>query len=211
MAMVVIFIVCLLGVPVLVLARENPDAYFFVFSGIVFTICMSVLCLIFVPKVYFYRVACNEKSKTAMALTSRYLRDWIVKGPESQLLPESRVDDIIPLADEGDAAIGEEDSCAKQGLRILSKKTKRELILEVTMMRERMNKDMLEEESSLGNQHSGASNGMSSQMSGSKISSPTDGCDPFLSLNNSSRSWSIDKPRIGLLSENENSSVIIDA
>jgi hypothetical protein len=39
-----------IGLPPLFLVRENPTAYIFVKSGILFVVCMSILLLIFVPK-----------------------------------------------------------------------------------------------------------------------------------------------------------------
>jgi len=48
--LVLILLVFFIGIPVLVIARETPAAYVFVFAGIIFAVCCSVLLLIFVPK-----------------------------------------------------------------------------------------------------------------------------------------------------------------
>ena len=60
--LVLILLVFFIGVPVLVIARETPAAYVFVFAGIIFTICCSVLLLIFVPK-YLALKKAKKKSK----------------------------------------------------------------------------------------------------------------------------------------------------
>ena len=59
--LVLILLVFFIGIPVLVIARETPAAYVFVFAGIIFTICCSVLLLIFVPK---YRALKKAKKKS---------------------------------------------------------------------------------------------------------------------------------------------------
>jgi len=47
--------VCLVGVPVLFLVEANPPAFFLVLSSIIFLVSMSLLLLIFVPKVLLVR------------------------------------------------------------------------------------------------------------------------------------------------------------
>ena len=59
--LVLILLVFFIGIPVLVIARETPAAYVFVFAGIIFTVCCSVLLLIFVPK---YRALKKAKKKS---------------------------------------------------------------------------------------------------------------------------------------------------
>lgn len=60
--LVLILLVFFIGIPVLVIARDNPAAYAFVFAGIIFTVCCSVLLLIFVPK-YLALKEAAKKSK----------------------------------------------------------------------------------------------------------------------------------------------------
>ena len=50
-SLVVISLVCFIGIPVLVIAHDNPAAYFFVLSAIIFVVCTSLLSLIFGPKI----------------------------------------------------------------------------------------------------------------------------------------------------------------
>ncbi|KAK1740311.1 GABA-B receptor-like protein [Skeletonema marinoi] len=50
-AISIILLVCLMGIPVIIIAQENTSAFYFVAVGIIFTVCISILCLIFVPKI----------------------------------------------------------------------------------------------------------------------------------------------------------------
>ena len=52
LSMLQIFIV---GVPLLVIVYTNPSAYFFVWTGIIFIVCTSILLLIFVPKLVTWK------------------------------------------------------------------------------------------------------------------------------------------------------------
>ena len=44
-----------LGFPIIVLSKEDPLGYFFIMSSLVFLLCMSVLSLIFVPKIMYLK------------------------------------------------------------------------------------------------------------------------------------------------------------
>lgn len=46
-----ILLVCFVGIPVMVIARDSPQAYFYVFSALIFLVSTLVLGLIFVPKI----------------------------------------------------------------------------------------------------------------------------------------------------------------
>lgn len=50
-AMGFILVVCFIGIPVIVIANEDPSAAFFVIAGIIFVVSVSLLLMIFVPKV----------------------------------------------------------------------------------------------------------------------------------------------------------------
>lgn len=52
LSMLQIFIV---GVPLLVIVYTSPSAYFFVWTGIIFIVCTSILLLIFVPKLVTWK------------------------------------------------------------------------------------------------------------------------------------------------------------
>jgi len=51
MAITLILLVSIMGIPILIIASENADAYFFVFTGLIVTTCCAVLLLIFIPKI----------------------------------------------------------------------------------------------------------------------------------------------------------------
>ena len=50
MSMALIFFVSFVGIPVMVIARDNPAASYFVTASLVFVVCTSTLLLMFVPK-----------------------------------------------------------------------------------------------------------------------------------------------------------------
>jgi len=57
-----------LAIPVLIIAREDAKAYYFVWVGLIFVICSSVLFLIFFPKI----LATRRKVPTATNLPARW-------------------------------------------------------------------------------------------------------------------------------------------
>jgi len=54
-AMTLIILVFFIGIPVLFIASDNGEAYVFVFAGIIFVVCGSILLLIFGPKILILR------------------------------------------------------------------------------------------------------------------------------------------------------------
>jgi len=60
-ALTIILLVSFIGFPVIIIASQNVKAYVFVYSGIVFVICLSLLLLIFVPKVFLVKMKRNKK------------------------------------------------------------------------------------------------------------------------------------------------------
>lgn len=50
-AMALCLLVSFIAIPVIIIARENVSAYYFVSLGLLFVICSSILLLIFVPKI----------------------------------------------------------------------------------------------------------------------------------------------------------------
>jgi hypothetical protein len=70
-AMSFILLVCFIGVPVTIIARENPSAFFFVCSGIIFVAGTSILLLIFSPKVIAnYRADPARQASESMRVSS---------------------------------------------------------------------------------------------------------------------------------------------
>lgn len=49
-AMALILMVSFVGIPVILIAEENRDAFYFLSTAVIFTICSSLLVLIYVPK-----------------------------------------------------------------------------------------------------------------------------------------------------------------
>ena len=70
-AITLILLVCFMGIPILIIASQNADAYFFVFTAIIVTTCCAVLLLIFIPKI---------KNRNAKRMRSR--RSTVVQESE---------------------------------------------------------------------------------------------------------------------------------
>lgn len=66
-----IFIV---GVPLLVIVHNDPSAYFFVWCGLIFVVCSSILLLIFGPKLLRWRSW--NSSRTRQTPSNTYSSDW---------------------------------------------------------------------------------------------------------------------------------------
>ena len=70
-----------LGMPILVIARDNVDAYYFVRVGLVSVICSSILLFIFVPKI----LARKKKSVTSTSqIPKRWSKDIAKKDIEEE-------------------------------------------------------------------------------------------------------------------------------
>ena len=60
LAMSIILLVSFIGIPVIIIARDNSAAFYFVTAGLIFVVCSSILLLIFIPKVRALRkTSCN--------------------------------------------------------------------------------------------------------------------------------------------------------
>ena len=70
LAMALIIFVSFLAIPVMVIARDNPAASYFVMVGLIFIFCTSILLLIFGPQVY----ALRSKRKNAAHKPREVLR-----------------------------------------------------------------------------------------------------------------------------------------
>lgn len=75
-SLIVLCLVCFLGIPVLVIAHDNPAAYFFVQSAMIFLVGISLLVLIFLPKLRaFYNIKFfGNQSETHRTLPERFSR-----------------------------------------------------------------------------------------------------------------------------------------
>jgi len=66
------FQILLVGIPLLAIVYDTPSAYFFVWCGIIFIICTTILLLIFVPKVIRWKSGASDRSTTANKFTSNW-------------------------------------------------------------------------------------------------------------------------------------------
>jgi hypothetical protein len=78
MALLVILLAHFVGGPVLLLARDNANAFVFVGSAIIFVSCCSILLLIFLPKRQYLkklRKEKNESSKSRVRISGLFSHD----------------------------------------------------------------------------------------------------------------------------------------
>lgn len=68
-----ILLVGAIAIPVAIIAREDPIAYVFVLVGIICVICISVLTLIFVPKILYNREISKEKQNPSQSHSKTYV------------------------------------------------------------------------------------------------------------------------------------------
>jgi gamma-aminobutyric acid type B receptor len=66
----IILLVSFIGIPVIIIARENTSAFYFVTVGIIFVVCFSILCLIFVPKIIASRKPPVRRTSSGFTRTS---------------------------------------------------------------------------------------------------------------------------------------------
>jgi hypothetical protein len=64
-AMAFILVVAFIGIPVLIVARGNVAAIYFISTGIIFIVCTSILTLIFIPKVLALRKPTPRRGSTS--------------------------------------------------------------------------------------------------------------------------------------------------
>lgn len=76
LSMLQIFIV---GVPLLWIVKTNPSALFFVWTGIIFIVCTTILGLIFLPKVIKWKMPKQEPSQTQTSSYGRASGSQIIK------------------------------------------------------------------------------------------------------------------------------------
>jgi len=112
--MALILLVSFIGIPVIIIARENVSAYYFVSSGLIFVICASILLLIFAPKMKALRKKkLRRQSDTSGSRTSaisstdnegiRILDTW-----RGQAELEKEVANLKALLEKREQSAGEE-------------------------------------------------------------------------------------------------------
>jgi len=57
-------LVSVVGIPVMVIVTDNPSAYFFVLTCIIFALAFSLLMFIFLPKIQYFRQSKDKQSRT---------------------------------------------------------------------------------------------------------------------------------------------------
>ncbi|KAL3907928.1 MAG: hypothetical protein SGILL_008676, partial [Bacillariaceae sp.] len=125
-AMMVISAVCLVGIPVLVIAYDNPSTFFFVLSAIIFVACMSIMLLMFMPKVGAYREykkmnsggnsgGSNSATLTASAERKKSIPDRFSRRPtgSEQFLVNSTTN--LRRIPSGGDVMGSNDVCSGDG------------------------------------------------------------------------------------------------
>jgi len=76
-AMALIILVSFIGIPVIIIARENVSANYFVVVGLIFVICVSILLLIYVPKI----LALEKTNRNARTHNQRTTNQALGRSP----------------------------------------------------------------------------------------------------------------------------------
>lgn len=125
-ALMLILLVSLIGIPVMLLARDDANSYTFLACAIIFVVCCSIMIVIFVPKIQYLK---KQKKKVHTPRTSESLR-------LSSISETSQKGFSTP----GKGAVrisGLEDS-TNMGLEVYGAQTKEELFEEVRKLRRRV-------------------------------------------------------------------------
>ncbi|KAG7337623.1 7 transmembrane sweet-taste receptor of 3 GCPR [Nitzschia inconspicua] len=119
----IIFIICI-GVPVIFLARTNPDARIFIASAIIVVTCMGILLLIFVPKMQY-----KEQNKSETTVVVSGIDITAGNGGFTRSKVPSDINVSYDLTNDDDAASYD------GGERILTTKNQHELAEEVALLK----------------------------------------------------------------------------
>jgi gamma-aminobutyric acid type B receptor len=80
LAMVSLFQAFLTGIPVVVVVRDMPRAYYVVLSLMIFVLCMAVLLLIFLPKMFIQRIYAGMSEAEQKRMVKRAIRGSSLAG-----------------------------------------------------------------------------------------------------------------------------------
>ena len=131
-ALLATLVVVFIGVPVLVIANDDPDASAFVSSGIIFVASTSILCLIFVPKIKYEKERKFRQSQVGKVhISGLNPAGYVIGGHLSASSTGS-------VPEEGDGDIDEEEDESEVGERILTTKTTQQLALENARLRRQL-------------------------------------------------------------------------
>jgi 7 transmembrane sweet-taste receptor of 3 GCPR len=133
LALISTLLVVFIGVPVLVISADNPDASVFVSSAIIFVASTSILCLIFVPKYKYEKDRQRNQSKSKVVKVSGL--DFVPGGSD---LMSRQFSDFSTGPEEGKGVVngGVDDEA---GERILTTKTRQELAMENERLKRHLN------------------------------------------------------------------------
>ena len=120
-AIAAILLVSFIGIPVMVIARDQPRATFFVLSSLIFVICTSLLLFIFIPKEKFRRAGNSMKDAVRSSVgvnSSSYMSSSITstttKRFSSQDRTSSNVSESSEAADDGGLRILNDPKTVKE-------------------------------------------------------------------------------------------------
>jgi hypothetical protein len=132
-ALIGILLVAFIGVPVLIIARDNPNSRLFVTSGIIFAICSLILLLIFVPKIQYEKSGKSERPGLSTHISGLDLGPSV--GTSIGVLNSAvgRIPESVNLS--RPSLVSATDDESESGERILSIKTQRELVSEVAALK----------------------------------------------------------------------------
>jgi hypothetical protein len=128
--MIGILLVAFIGVPVLIIARDNTNSRVFVTSGIIFVMCSLILLLIFVPKIQYERSAKSDRPGLNTHISGLDMSTSIGGFLHSGT---GRVPESVHLS--GPSIMSGMDDESESGERVLSSKTQSELVSQVAALK----------------------------------------------------------------------------
>ena len=108
LAVLSIFQVTFIGIPLMFITRDDTTAYFFVSICIVFVTSMSTLLLIFVPKLYYIRTG-NWGGRRVSARWTTNVPVSVVGGPTGRSIPQERLSSDDRFEDNFQVGAGRRD------------------------------------------------------------------------------------------------------
>lgn len=135
-ALISILLVVFVGLPVLVISADNPDASAFVSSAIVFVASCSILCLIFVPKIQYEKQRKLQQSRRNLVKIS-----GLDYGGSTTPMPASTQFNLSGNSTHSTESAANEDEEEGVGERILTTKTAHELAEENAWLRRMLERE----------------------------------------------------------------------
>ena len=99
------FQIFIVGVPLLIIVYQDPSAYFFVFTGIIFVVSSSILLLIFIPKFVTWKQPALKKNVNKWSSYGTATSAGPTKGGVVSSLQSS----VVSEAEKPERTISEED------------------------------------------------------------------------------------------------------